>query len=195
MKTQRKMTKSDRTRSRILAAAAKLFSEKGYEGVSVREVAAHAGIDPALVIRYFGAKDQLFALTAEFDPRLPDFSRENPDAIGEVLISHFLSVWEENDHATGFIVLLRSAASNAVAAERFRAIFAERVQPAFAGLAHRPDMGKRVGLIASQLIGLALARYVLRLPAVVDLSRDEIIRQVGPVLQSYLDSESPRDRR
>ena len=79
----------------ILAAARELFAAQGYERTTVRDIAARAEIDPALVIRYFGSKDGLFARAAVFDLRLPDLARRwTAPASGEALVRHFLDVWE-----------------------------------------------------------------------------------------------------
>ena len=90
-----KPTKSDRTRAAILAAARELFAAQGYERTTVRDVAAKAEIDPAMVIRYFGSKDGLFARAAVFDLRLPDLGAIERAELGPVLVGHFLDVWEE----------------------------------------------------------------------------------------------------
>src|SRR6185436_15458780 len=96
----KKTTKSDRTRAAILAAAQKLFAGQGYERTTVRDIAAIAEIDPALVIRYFGSKDELFARVAVFDLKLPDLSKADRSKIGEMLVRHFLSLWE-GENANG----------------------------------------------------------------------------------------------
>ena len=177
-----KPTKSDRTRAAILAAARELFAAQGYERTTVRDVAAKAEIDPAMVIRYFGSKDGLFARAAVFDLRLPDLGAIERAELGPVLVGHFLDVWEEGP---GMAVLLRSAASNPAAAEELKAVFAGQVLPAVARVAGE-DALARAGLVASQLLGLAFCRYVLRLQPVVALSRERIMREVGSTIQRYL---------
>ena len=87
-------SKSDRTRAAILAAAQALFAEQGYERTTVRDVAARAEIDPALVIRYFGSKEGLFARAAVFDLALPDLSAADRAGFGRALVRHFLGIWE-----------------------------------------------------------------------------------------------------
>src|SRR3982751_4720232 len=118
-KQPNKQTKSDRTRAQILEAARRLFSEHGYDGTSIRDVAAQASIDPAMVIRYFHSKDELFARAAVVDLQLPD-QRIDPTAIGETLIRRFLVNWEGQANGPGMIILLRSAASNEHAADKVR---------------------------------------------------------------------------
>ena len=102
-----KTRKSDRTRAAILDAAQKLFAQHGHDRTTVRDIAAKASIDPALVIRYFGSKDELFVRAAAFDLRMPDLSKVKRSQIGDTLIRRFLELGEG---FTGMTVLLRSAA-------------------------------------------------------------------------------------
>ena len=186
----KKPTKSDRTRAAILAAAQKLFAEQGYERTTVRDIAAIAEIDPALVIRYFGSKDELFARVAVFDLKLPDLSNADRSKIGEMLVRHFLSLWEGENANGGMPIMLRSAASNEAAANKLRDVFAGQVMPALARAGGRSGVAERAGLVSSQLLGLALCRYVLKLPPVVGLSQEMIIREVGHTIQRYATGEN-----
>jgi AcrR family transcriptional regulator len=181
----KKRTKSDRTRSAILAAAERLFGEQGYERTTVREIAERAGIDPAMVIRYFGSKDGLFALAASIQLELPAPSAIDPSDLGRLLIAHFLSVWEGPASAQGMAVLLRSAASNDFAATKMREVFLGQVMPFIATVGDPATAARRAGLVSSQLIGLAMCRYVLRLPPVVVLTQEELVSFMAPTLQRY----------
>lgn len=171
------------TKAVILSAARERFAESGYEGATIRAIAADADIDPSMVMRYFGNKDQLFAAAAEFDLQFPDLSGIDRSGLGTAMVSHFLARWEADE---ALIVLLRSSTTNAEAAQRITAIFAGHLLPVVAKLA--PDEPvKRAGLIATQVLGMAMCRFVLRLPPVVDLSRDELVAALGPTLQRYVD--------
>ena len=185
----KKISKSDRTRAHILEAARLLFAERGYDGASIRDVAAHASIDPAMVIRYFRSKDELFARAAVVDLHLPELRMIDRAAIGETLIRRFLEIWEGPASGPGMTILLRSAMSNDYAAEKLREVFASQVRPVVAAVGDPADAGRRAGLVSSQLLGLAMCRYLLRLPPVIALSHDEIIRNVGPALQRYVTEE------
>ncbi|MDT5216616.1 MAG: hypothetical protein QOK18_4855, partial [Mycobacterium sp.] len=121
--------KADQTKAVILAAARERFAESGFEAATIRAIAADANIDPSMVMRYFGNKDQLFAAAAEFDLRFPDLSEVSPDEIGRALVTHFLTRWEEDD---ALVVLLRSSTTNAEAALRMKDIFAAQLMPAIA---------------------------------------------------------------
>ena len=127
---EKNLTKSDRTRAKIEAAARDLFQEQGYDRTTVREIAAAADIDPAMIIRYFGSKDELFELVATPRLDLPDLSAVDEQQIGETLVRHFLQLWEGDQGMGGMPVLLRSAASNDAAATRLRQIFSSQVAPA-----------------------------------------------------------------
>jgi AcrR family transcriptional regulator len=183
----RKPSKADRTRSTILDAARALFAAQGYERTTVREVAARAGIDPAMVIRYFGSKDELFTRAAVFDLRLPDLGAIPRAELGTTLVRHFLRLWEGKEGDPGMRVLLRSAASNPAAREKLNEVFAGQVVPALARVVRAPDAAERVGLVVSQLLGLALCRYVFILPPVVAMPTDRIVETVGATLQRYLE--------
>jgi AcrR family transcriptional regulator len=177
--------RSDATKASILAAARAQFASGGYEATTIRSVAAAAAIDPALVIRYFGSKDGLFVAAAEFDLRLPDFADVPRKALGEALIAHFLDRWEGDP---SLMALLRAASTNALAAQRMQALFATQVAPVVMRLTGLPRgaAAARAGLVATQVMGLALCRYVLALPPVVALKRAEIVQRVGATLQAYL---------
>lgn len=177
--------KSDRTRASILAAAEKLFASLGYERTTVREIATRAAIDPAMVIRYFGSKDALFAEVAKFDLNLPDLGRIDRDSMGETLVSHYLGLWEGKHANAGLQILLRSAASNDYAASKMRGMFAAQVLPAIARVGSRSTAAERAGLVASQLLGMALCRYVLKLPPIASMKPKTIVKEVGATVQRY----------
>lgn len=176
--------RSDTTREAILRAARERFAADGYERATIRAIAADAGIDPAMVMRYYGNKEKLFAAAAEFDLHLPDARQLPADKLGETLVRHFLHRWEVDE---SLAALLRAAVTNNAAAERMRQIFATQVAPALAaGCPDSDEAARRAGLIASQILGLALCRYVLQLPPVVAMTRDELAARVGPVVTGYL---------
>jgi AcrR family transcriptional regulator len=90
-------TKADQTKAAILAAARERFAESGYEAATIRAIAADANIDPSMVMRYFGNKDQLFAAAAEFDLRFPDLSDVERSKLGAAMVNHFLARWQADD--------------------------------------------------------------------------------------------------
>jgi AcrR family transcriptional regulator len=183
----KKIPKSERTRAAIAQAARRLFAEQGYERTTVREVAAAAAIDPALVIRYFGSKEELFSTVAEPNLQLPDLADVDRDEVGEKLVGHFLELWEGQDSGGGMPVLLRSAASNESAAERLKQMFVTQVMPVIAAAGEARTAPFRAGLVSSQLLGLAMTRYIFKLPPVVAMDHEFIVREVGKTIQRYID--------
>lgn len=179
---------ADATKAAILTAARERFAADGYERATIRAIAGDADIDPAMVMRYYGSKEKLFAAAAEFDLRLPDLTGLPRERVGEALVGHFLERWESDDI---LLALLRAAASNEAAAERMRTIFAQQVGPTVARLAGGSEPATRAGLIGSQIVGFALCRYVLRLPPVAAMGRTEAIGWLGPTIQRYLTGSAP----
>jgi AcrR family transcriptional regulator len=176
--------RSDATRAAILAAARERFAADGYDRATIRAIAADAVIDPAMVMRYYGSKEQLFAAAAHLELRLPDPRSMPPDEMGARMVAHFLERWEADDTLTA---LLRAGVTNEAAAERLRSVFASQVAPAVGAVVAEPSqVPVRSGLVASQILGLALTRYVLKLPPVAAMSRDEVVDWVGPTVQRYL---------
>jgi AcrR family transcriptional regulator len=174
--------KSVQTRAAIEAAARELFAANGFERTSLRDIGARASIDASMIIRYFGSKDALFARVAMPDLRMPDLRDVDPADIGEALVRHFLEQWEDGDG--GLAVLLRSATSNEDAAQRLLDVFRGQVFP----LIQRSGGDKplqRAGLVASQLLGLALTRYILKIPPMVTMPRPMLVRQIGETIQRY----------
>ncbi len=124
---------ADATRDDLISAARRRFAADGYERTTIRAVAGDVGVDAALVIRYFGTKEGLFTRAADLDLRLPDLTGVRAGDLSKVLVDRFFAVWEDDGT---FLALLRAAATNEVAAEAMRAVFATQVGPG-AGRGHR----------------------------------------------------------
>lgn len=173
---------SEKTKAAILSAARERFASVGYEAATIRAIAADAGIDPAMVMRYYGSKDRLFAAAAEFDLRFPDLSGVDRTRIGEAVVGHFLDRWEDDE---ALVLLLRTSTTNAEAAQRMRQIFVAQLAPMVQTLVPG-DAATRAGLVATQILGLALCRYVLKVPPVAAMTREDVLTWIGPTLQRYL---------
>jgi AcrR family transcriptional regulator len=179
--------RSDRTKSAILRAARERLAAHGYDRTTIRGVAADAGIDPSMVMRYFGTKAQLFDAALDIDLRLPDLTGVRSDELPRTLVRLFIDRWENDPTDDALLVLLRSAVTNDHAAARMRHIFAAQVAPTLAA-AIGPDLAaKRAGLVSAQLLGLGLTRYLLRLPAVTMLSPREIEDALTPAIAAILE--------
>ena len=172
------------TKQAILLAARERFAADGYDRATIRAIAADAHIDPAMVIRYFGTKEKLFAATAEFELHLPALDEVPRDRMGARLAEQFVQRWEGDE---SLLALLRTAVTHEAAADRIRNIFATQVCGVVAELVDDPaEADVRAGLISSQILGLALCRYALKLPPLAALSAAEVVAWLGPTLQRYL---------
>lgn len=175
---------SEETKAVILAAARERFGVAGFQAATIRAIAADAGIDPAMVMRYYGNKDKLFAAAVEFDLRFPPFEEADRPRLGWLLVRHFLERWEGDE---ALVILLRSSATNDEAAQRITEIFGTQLKPLVASFVGPGEASTRAGLIATQILGLAVCRLLLRLPPVVGMSRDEVVEWLGPTIQRYLE--------
>ena len=178
------------TREAILAAARRAFAEQGYQRATIRGVARLAGVDPALVHHYFGTKQELFvaAVRLPVNPveQLTAVLAAEPDEVGRRLVETFLSIW---DHAAGqspLLALIRSAVSDRDAAAMLREFITEEVLGPIAGRLGSPDARLRATLVGSQLIGLAVARYIIRVEPLASAPSAQVAAVVGPTVQRYL---------
>jgi AcrR family transcriptional regulator len=182
---QRRRRNADETKANLLSAAQRLFAAEGYERATIRSVAQAAGVDPALVIRYFRSKDGLFAAAARLDEMAPDLTGVAPDRVADVLVPVFVNAWKENGP---LLSLLRAAASRPTAAEALRTLFEQVMAPRLAPLAvDRAE--ERAALIGSQLVGIAVVRMIVRTPPLVSMSDDDLIRWLRPVIAHYLTAD------
>ena len=178
------------TRAEITAAAARRFAAAGYDATSLRQVAADASVDPALVRRFFGDKEQLFAAVASalIDPEraVAAVAGGPPEAAGERLLRYFLSLLGDVSRPGPLLGVIRSAVTSEHAAGLLRRLLAEQVlrEIAVSFPSGRPEFG--AALAASQLVGLAVARYAVRLPPLTAADTEELVSAIAPVLQYYL---------
>ncbi|MFF3158270.1 TetR family transcriptional regulator [Streptomyces sp. NPDC057910] len=180
---------SGATKAAILDAARERFAADGYERATIRAIARDAGIDPSMVMRYYGNKEGLFAAASEIDLRIPRPETLPAVGMGAALVEHFLDRWENDDVLTA---LLRVGVTNAAGAERVRAVFTGQMVPVVAGICPDPeDAPRRAALVSSQILGMAIARYVLCFPPAVTMSREDIVDWLGPTVQRYLTAERP----
>lgn len=181
--------RSDTTRTAILDAARERFAADGYERATIRAIARDASIDPSMVMRYYGSKEGLFAAAVAVDLKLPDLTALPREEIGRALVTHFLDMWEENEVLTA---LLRVGVTNEAGAERMQGIFRDQLLPVARTVCPDPEqVPARAALCSTQLLGLALTRYVLRFPPVVTLPRKEAVAWLAPTVQRYLTAPHP----
>jgi AcrR family transcriptional regulator len=182
------------TRAAILAAARELFAANGYGGTSIRAVAAAAGVDGALVHHYFGAKDDLFvaALELPIDPRvaLAPAIAGGPDGAAERMLGVFLSVWDNPENRLPLLALVRGMfdpAGRRLLREGFLPAILQPVGVAL-GIEH-PEV--RMPLLASQVLGLIVVRYVLEVEPIASLPAEQVVAIYAPTLQHYLTGPLP----
>jgi AcrR family transcriptional regulator len=183
-----KIRNAEDTKAAILAAARTRFAAEGYRSASIRAVARDVGVDAALVVRYFGSKPALFAAANDIDLRIPDLTDAPAAEHGELLVKHVLSRWDAATlEGQVLLSLLRSAASDAAAAAGMRELFAHQLVPALRHLiTDESEVPQRAALVASQMLGLALARSVLELPPFDAMPPNVIAANVGATIQRYL---------
>lgn len=192
--TAKGMRKGDRTKAAILVAAREAFHQGGFGGSSIRGIAAQVNIDPSMVIRYFGSKQELFAAAVSVELGLPDLTLVTKSRHGRVLVEHFVSRWEGEKSDDVLVMLLRSAMTHEDAADHLRTVFARQVVGALRPVIDTSELSRRSGLITSQMLGLAVTRYILRLPVMTEQSPAHVIRDFSPTIQRYLHGSLPRTR-
>jgi AcrR family transcriptional regulator len=191
------------TREAILAAARARFGDYGYDGTTIRGIASDAGVDAALVHHFFGTKERLFVAAMRL-PMVPGelitsalaaAAADPGRSLGEQMLRTVLGVWDVAEMRATFLGLLRSAVTSEQAAAMLREFVTEAILGRIAGAAGGPDgpgaepaadSRLRAALVASQVLGLALTRYVLELEPLAAASTDDLARAIGPTLDRYL---------
>lgn len=178
-------------RGAILTAARQEFAERGFEGTTLRGVARSAGVDARLVHHYFnGGKEDLFVAAFElpFRPQqmLPAVLAGGPDGLGERLVRMFFSIWDTPDGSRRAVALLGAAMTSEQAARMLREFLAREVLARIAASLGVADPELRASLAASQLAGVLLVRYVLRVEPLASAPVEDVVPLLAPTLQRYL---------
>ena len=177
-------------RERILAAAVHEFGDLGYDAATVRGIAARAGVDSALVHHYFGTKADLFgeSIGAPMRPdvAVPEILAGPRDEVGERILRYVLEAWDDPDVRRRGVALLRSAIGNKLTTPLLAGFLSRELLSRIVRALDVEDGDLRAALVASQIAGLLLGRYVLRLPALANASIDDLVARVAPTLQRYL---------
>ncbi|MFF1571444.1 TetR family transcriptional regulator [Leifsonia sp. NPDC058292] len=178
------------TRDAILDAARDLFAERGLDGASVRAIANAAGVDPALIRHFFGDKGTLFAATVANRTTIPQRIAEtlvgDPATVGRRVTDTYLRLWEEPATRPTLLSLVRSAVTSEHAADMLIDVMVSRVRTQEGAEAVDDIRMRQIALAASHLLGVAIARYVLKAAPVVALDRETIVDEVSPAIQRYL---------
>jgi AcrR family transcriptional regulator len=179
-----------RTRDAILDAARARFAEHGFDGATIRAIAADAGVDPALVHHFYGTKEKLFVEALRF-PVVPSellagIATVERDRLGETLIRTVLGVWEAHESRSQAEALLRSAVTNERAASMLRSFVSSAILRLVADAIPAEDAEYRASLVASQVVGLGITRFVVGLEPIASASVDDLVAAIGPTVQRYL---------
>lgn len=178
------------SRERIVVAAEHEFGENGYDGATIRAIAARAGVDSALVHHYFGAKADLFAevigIPLRPDVDVPTILEGPRDEVGERVVRYVLEAFERPDVRRRGVTMIRVALGSKVMSPPLVGFLSRELIGRITARLETPDAALRATLVASQIAGLIVTRYVARLQPIADASVDELVARVGPTVQRYL---------
>jgi AcrR family transcriptional regulator len=178
---------SSESREKILAVARLAFPANGYAGTSLRGIARDAGVDPSLVVQYFGSKAGLFAAVVEwpFDAGrvVAEVQDVPPGEVGHYMARVFLEHWDRDEERNPIVSLIYAALTDPAAASMLREFITSNLALPIVTRAggDRPEL--RAALLASQLVGLGLSRYALAFEPLADSSSEELAAILGAMLQ------------
>jgi AcrR family transcriptional regulator len=162
-----------------------MFAAQGYELTTIRAVAARAGVDASMVMRYFQSKAGLFTAAVTLDLRVPDLHSAPASYRGELLVRYFISRWEDPGRDDEMIAMLRTAVTSQTVAGQLQGVVSQLLTEPIAVLGDE-HAAERGTLISAQLLGLALCRYILRFEPLASLPADDVVAAVAPSVQRYL---------
>ena len=181
------------TREAILAAARDAFAELGFDRATIRGIAAAAGVDPALVLHYFGSKEQLFGDALQIPVKPGEVLRQvmgqRVDDMGATLVRTFLEAWEPEESRSPLVAMVRSAMTNETALALVRDYLGRRVFGPITQALAAPDAELRATLVGSQFIGLAMMRYIAHIEPLASASVEQLVTAIGPTMQRYLSGD------
>ena len=182
------------TRGEIITAARHAFAAKGFAGASMRAIAAEAGVDAALIHHYFENKQQLFLATVALPPGLPQIVEQvaagDRADLGERLVRTVLGVWDSNLQPS-LVAALRTTLTDPALTRSVGEFFTLEVIGHVLRRDQLPpeEANRRAGLVASQVLGLVIGRYVLQLPVLVNRRTEDLVAEIGPTIQRYVDGQ------
>jgi len=184
------------TKQSILESARMVFAERGFDKASIRAIAGEAQVDPALIHHYFGTKEKLFlaSMNSPIDPAevIPKAMAGPAEEAGERLVRLVLGIWDSPAGAAA-VALFRSALSNEWTARLMREFVVTQVlRRAVAELGiDEAQAPTRAALVATQIAGLAVVRYVLKVEPVASAPTEQLVAAIGPSVQRYLTGDLP----
>jgi AcrR family transcriptional regulator len=185
------------SREAVLSAAKHRFATEGYEKTTLRAIATDAHVDPSMVLYLFGSKEELFreSLRLILDPdvliaALTGEADDDPD-IGTRMVRMYLRIWETPDTAASMRAMLQSATSNTDAHDAFRGFMQNYVLTAVSGVLGGGEQARlRAMLAASQLVGMAILRYIIEVPPLATLPADNVVALIAPTVTRYLTADA-----
>jgi len=178
------------TRDAILDAARRQFGDLGYQRTTLRGVGQRAGVDPRLVLHYFGSKAGLFAASVELpvDPSvlIDRIFSGPPEGIGMRAAEILVGVLEDAASRRGFLALLRAAVADPEAAASIRGILADRLLLPISRQIGGPAAETRAAMLSTLLVGIAIGRYVIAFEPMTAMPREQLVRALLPVIHHYL---------
>jgi AcrR family transcriptional regulator len=180
------------TRDAILAAAKKSFATDGFAATTIRKIAKDAGVDPALVMQFYGSKDILFgaslAVSADALSSMADAFEGPVEDMGVRVTRAFLKLWEQQGgDAEALMAMQRAAMSSEVAASLLRDFVQYRLVEVVSPKLHgRADAALRAGLASAMLVGVIVGRNIVRIPVIADVDQETVINLVGTSIQTIL---------
>lgn len=177
------------TRNDILTSARKAFAEHGFDGVSLRQIAADAKVDTALIHHYFESKDGLFRSAIEDVFGRKDLTvtpHGSPQQIAYELVEKYISFWEDQETQEALCAVLRSAMANEHARQLFVNFMNKEIYDTLASSIPKSDARVRIGFIGSQMLGAAMIRYVFSLEPLSLVSKDFLVATLAHTVEGYL---------
>jgi AcrR family transcriptional regulator len=176
-----------RSEAQILDAARELFAADGYERTTIRGGAGRAGVDPALVMQHFGSKDALFAAATRWSSEHQTILSATSDSLPAAAVADLLSHFEEGDDREAAVALLRNCLTHPASLAVMRdQVMCDR-KAAVAAQLEGPDVELRAGLFAACMIGLGMARYLIKLEPVASASHEDLLRLMEPALGALIE--------
>ena len=182
------------TRDEILRAARRRFAEGGYDRATFRAIANDAGVDPALVVQFFGSKKDLFAAATVSPVTLAELAAEpadDPEATPGLRLARLLMAWLDDEGARqALLARVRSASSEPAAADAVREMIGAQLTE-FARQMDGDGAEIRASLLATQFLGVVFARFVVRVEPLASMDSEEIATWLAPTFDLYMSADNP----
>jgi AcrR family transcriptional regulator len=181
------------SKQRILQTARELFGQHGYGATTVRAIATAAGVDPAMVFYFFGTKQGLFSAVVDMSGNVPPAIEAiftgGLDAIGERIVRTLVENLDKSDR-TPLMMLTRSAPTDAQSQALLREFIDREITDRLAAMLGTPDAALRAAMVNAQILGLTVARYIMRIEPIASSSVDELVDRFGPLVQYCLTGQA-----